>query len=39
MWYELGNGKMHEFQHHLNGFFEKSLHLDYKSGFSSILFG
>jgi hypothetical protein len=30
---------MGESQHHLNGFLEKSLHLDYKNGFSSILLG
>jgi hypothetical protein len=30
---------MGESQHHLNGFLKKSLHLDYKNGFSSILLG
>jgi hypothetical protein len=28
-WYELGNGKKCELQHHLNVFFEKSLDLDF----------
>jgi hypothetical protein len=29
----------YEFQHHLNVFFEKSLDLDYKNGFSFSFFG
>jgi len=31
-WYEFGNGNKCELQHHLNGFFEKSLYLDSKNG-------
>jgi hypothetical protein len=38
-WYELGNGKMCELQHHLNVFFFKSLDLDHKNGLSFALFG
>jgi hypothetical protein len=37
-WYELGNGKMCEFQHRLNVFYEKSLDLDCKNGLSFALF-
>jgi hypothetical protein len=33
-WYEFGNGKKCELQHHLNVYFEKSLDLDCKNGFS-----
>jgi hypothetical protein len=38
-WYELGNGKKCELQHHLNVYFFKSLDLDYENGFSSTCFG
>jgi hypothetical protein len=38
-WYELGNGKMCELQHHFILSFEKSLDLNYKNGLSSALFG
>jgi hypothetical protein len=38
-WYEFGNGKKCELQHHLNVVFEKSLDLDDKNEFSSALFG
>jgi hypothetical protein len=38
-WYELGNRKKCELQHHLNVFFEKSLDLDCKNELSSAFFG
>ncbi len=38
-WYEFEKGKKSEFQDHLNVFFEKSLDLDYKNGFSFTHFG
>jgi hypothetical protein len=38
-WYELGNRKKCELQHHLNVFFEKSLDLDCKNELSSTFFG
>jgi hypothetical protein len=38
-WYELGNEKKCELQHHFNVFLEKSLDLVYKSGHSTTLFG